>query len=887
MDEFDIENLSPEDRALFDAMVREEMMKLEMGFQQELGYENDDYPEQIPAVTSKRNEYYEEDNRNSSIRAPPRAQNHLNPHYEIDRQNRNDPYNRKKEKDIEIDIHVNGPPPKGFGQNELSREEKRAKQLEYARQLNDQAELPQPTSQRINQPRNSRAVQEEEQGLLFGRDDSRDDKKIKQREYARLLEMDQKASVTSERTSLSANSRSKSNPRVGGSYDNRRQELSSSRSDSAGRGEVAPGNVLNPRPTDERQAKIAKQRQYAQELQLQQQQQELSKQREKERESYQFDHSPTKFTPQKNSNISRSSFDPNQSEKNLKHQKQQEYAQQLASDQRKNDIARNNLPQRGERVTPRDERDLEIPYSTSPYQSGRSSSTNLSDKEIKLRKQQEYARQLEMDRMSKDRIQNNNEMDRNQRSVSSMQSPTSLASQVSQSQFPGQSSLDPRQERMQKRRDQEAYAQQIREAASKQEILSPRISLGDKRRQQMEANSRDNGTGLLLPGASISTAVRNDVKKQQQEKYRQELADDIRTNRSSHTLEADRIPLHKRNPNTYEENQGGLIGHHESEEEKRRKKKELQHKYYNDLATQQSERRDEPYDPRGLVNRGNPREIRDVSPIVSPQRRDLHRKDPYDRFGQNNYTQQDQDEMNYNPRQDYMSRDPSGSLQQLREQASQHVYADPYSYHDQDRYPSTAAAVAAASGSPYRHNKAYQYQEPKYEPELEPEPYISPKQSNQIARYQKPSSSECTGLVIGGMTVLTAEQKAERHRQQQQYARDVAEAAKAQPIHISRESYEERHRYKGNGLPGEYLPPQGYGGGSFSDRNPPPQERNEGGYRHRGTSNGGGVSSISFGGGESEVSPHNQRMQRRGKQEEYAAQLRQQMNYNVSQFHQF
>mmetsp|Transcript_5536 Transcript_5536/g.5690 ORF Transcript_5536/g.5690 Transcript_5536/m.5690 type:complete len:154 (+) Transcript_5536:704-1165(+) len=147
------------------------------------------------------------------------------------------------------------------------------------------------------------------------------------------------------------------------------------------------------------------------------------------------------------------------------------------------------------------------------------------------------------------------------------------------------------------------------------------------------------------------------------------------------------------------------------------------------------------------------------------------------------------------------------------------------------------------------------------------------------------------------MTVLTAEQKAEKQRQQQQYARDVAEAKNAHPIHVERESYQERHRYKGNGLPGEYQGVRGasngggassiqLGGGGYNQYQQQQQynqyERNDGEYRIRGTSNGGGASSISFGGDSGDLSPRQQKMQRKGKQEEYASQLRQQMNYNNS-----
>jgi hypothetical protein len=114
--------------------------------------------------------------------------------------------------------------------------------------------------------------------------------------------------------------------------------------------------------------------------------------------------------------------------------------------------------------------------------------------------------------------------------------------------------------------------------------------------------------------------------------------------------------------------------------------------------------------------------------------------------------------------------------------------------------------------------------------------------------------SNLTGLVIGGMTVVTAEERDKKIRAQKQYAQEVARAAAAEPIKESRESLQERNAYKGNGLPG--------------------------GYQIRGNSSGGGASSISFGhgGGNANVSPRQTRINRVGQQQEYAEQLRQQVN---------
>jgi hypothetical protein len=916
MDDFDIENLSPEDRAYFDAMVQEEMMKLEM----ELRREVEDSDPHLAALVSPP----------APARGPPpRVQNREYERQDRDyeRQDREFERQGKRNKEIDIDIQVKGPPPRGFGNNDLSKEERRAKQMEYARQLNDQAELPQPSSQRFNQPRQTRHQEVgEELGLQIGYDHSKDVKRSKQQEYARLLEMDQQHSQATNRGSLSANSRSKSNPRIGGSgggYDDRREELSSSRSDGPSRGiGIAP---TPNRQVDERQLKIEKQRQYANELKLQQLQQQDSlypphpSSSMMNSSSYSHKLSPANKSPQ-SSKSPLLSGGGNFSERDLKHQKQQEYAQQLAADQRKKDSVENqnsSLRQRGgDRLTPRDDRDQEIPYSMSPYptpgRGGAGASSLSSEKEMKLRKQQDYAKQLEMDRLSKERIQDKETPHRmlqpNQSSSSSsLYSPPSSSSRVSQmsqgNQFiigGGGGVSDPRQ---QKRREQELYAQQIREAASQQEILSPRHSLNDHRRQQHHRRQEEgeNGTGLVLPGANIATAVQKDTKKLAQEKYRQELESDLRTNqRSAQSLEEpNRIPLHRRNdPHQGGQSSGvgvgGLIGHHETDEEKRRKKRELQHKYSHDLAMQQSdrERRDEedmhgepPYDPQGLVHREQPRALRDVSPIVyqskhapssshqppQQQHQQAYRSPPYEPdYG-------DDVEGHYSSSRE---REPSGSLQQLKLQAARHVPDYPSSQRHQGQgqydddydhdYPSHAVAPPVS-----RHQY---YQEP--EPEPEP-PYAPPQQSR---RQQPSSSTECTGLVIGGMTVLTAQQKAERHRQQQQYAREVADAANAQPIHNSRESYQERHRYKGNGLPGEYQRETqggGGGGGGGGYERSPQQDRRDGEYRVRGTSNGGGISSISF--GSDGLEPNGQqRMQRKGKQEEYANQLRQQMNYNVS-----
>eukprot|EP00604_Paraphysomonas_vestita_P003621 CAMPEP_0174818966 /NCGR_PEP_ID=MMETSP1107-20130205/1937_1 /TAXON_ID=36770 /ORGANISM="Paraphysomonas vestita, Strain GFlagA" /LENGTH=985 /DNA_ID=CAMNT_0016031647 /DNA_START=66 /DNA_END=3020 /DNA_ORIENTATION=- len=981
--DFDLDNLSPEDRALFDAMVKEEMMKLELEFQQQAEIQSIKSPLQEPS------NYHSSHRDDVSYKPPPRVhQNQVNNYsnyndnyieresprnnnYNYNNNNNNNNNNRnnyhdndRRSKDIEIDIQVKGPRPKEFGNSELTREEKRSKQLEYARQLSEQTSQAQLQAQ--NQP-NSNSNQrntnnpkrnstygnepEEQYGLQLGGDDSKDSKKSKQREYARLLEMDQRAAAggnnnnynnqeSNQRTSLSANSRSKSNPR--GSSDDRRSELSSSRSDSTPRARPS-GNLISGGPVlDERQAKIQKQQQYARELQQQQDY--------KNSERDNLHNSPSNY---KSSSSSRNnSYEPlnsspsqnsknNFNEKNLKQQKQQEYAQQLANDQRNKEILRNNDDnprQRNTGLTPRNS------GSGAPYQSPTSdrgdyyhspsnpfNSNQPSEKDMKIRKQQEYARQLELDKLSKEKIQGK-DSSRSNNSNSYAQSPSNLSYQSSSSSILGSQDYDPRQEKMQKRREQEEYARQIRDAASQQEILSPRISLAKKKNQQFPSyDDDDNATGLILPGANITTAVQKDNKRLQQEKYRQQLDEA----QSIRPVDSGRAPLHRKNKSDYGDNDygvNGLIGNHESEEEKRRKKKESQNKYFDDLSRQaqgsnninnrggggsgrdQGQMEEPPYDPRGIVKRDNSREVRDVSPIIYPsksnkqsqQQQQQQQYSNYDdnyHYDNNNKINNGNNYNNYNDRY-YDDDEDNRSLQQLKDHASRHINTNSNFGNDRG-YPSTAAAVAAASGSPYRQSNRPPYQnydlrlEPK--PEPQPQPYVSPRQSknsqDSIPKYQKPTTAECTGLVIGGMTVLTAEQKAEKQRQQQQYARDVAEAKNAHPIHVERESYQERHRYKGNGLPGEYQGVRGasngggassiqLGGGGYNQYQQQQQynqyERNDGEYRIRGTSNGGGASSISFGGDSGDLSPRQQKMQRKGKQEEYASQLRQQMNYNNS-----
>lgn len=140
--DLDLDNLSDEDKAMFDAMVAEEMRKLEEEFQKQAHVEA--AKERYDAPTSP---YI------PSHQPPPRDySSHFDGHIVSNRGQQPPPGRQRRDDNSlnpgrlaykspdwnnEDEIHVGkGGASMGFGRDE-SREEKRRKQQEYASQLND------------------------------------------------------------------------------------------------------------------------------------------------------------------------------------------------------------------------------------------------------------------------------------------------------------------------------------------------------------------------------------------------------------------------------------------------------------------------------------------------------------------------------------------------------------------------------------------------------------------------------------------------------------------------------------------------------------------------------------------------------------------------------
>ena len=382
-----------------------------------------------------------------------------------------------------------------------------------------------------------------------------------------------------------------------------------------------------------------------------------------------------------------------------------------------------------------------------------------------------------------------------------------------------------------KRRDQETYARHIREAAEQDAILSPRVSLAAA--NQRRSRDYDSATGLIL-GIDVSTAVHNERKKQQQQKYRQELA----ASAIAPPIEASRASLRSHHDNgdtegcydgrAYRTSPIGRTAERAQEGSAAKMQRTCHVRRRSECG------RERPHDST------MPRMASPISYSSQPSY-DAEKIYPYQ----------------------YSSRElpPSdtelelGYLRMMKERAAQEVRPGPRA-----PVPATPRRLRVSGHSssrlrsaPSRTGNGCRCEKPDATHRKVRDPPQGAAANS--LKYEKPPTSQCTGLVIGGMTVLTAAERTGRQRQQQQYAEDIAKAARAKAIEQSRVSWAERHRYQGNCLPGEHA-------------------------GRRGASGAEGRSSLVLG-DEGPAQPYQAgakvslgRMLRRGKQEEYAAQLR-------------
>ena len=912
---FDINSLSPEDRALFDAMVAEEMMKLERELKEEV-----DYPVQAPRederhqyqakqrdredFSSTRRPQYEYDE-HAVVNAAPvqKSPNSLNPQRLA--------YKSSEKNDDEGGFNCVGV---NFGRNQETADAKRARQQCYADQLRqDQSyqQRPPPRQERSKSAiaRRQDASSHDEENFVVGssrsagrsrRDDAdlsgpRADRVQKQREYARQLESDRllRDQSQSGQVSHTHSTRSIGVQDGGGSPYSHRSSPAGPPSSSR----PPYGAEGNDKLASTREIKSLKQREYARQLEDDRLMRDRSQQQEMSRQDAPranlhmnvpdapYSHRSSPAAPPSSSRppYGAEGNDKLASTREIKSLKQREYARQLEDDRLMRDRSQKQQEQAHSPYRPTGMRARDRELDSHNYQ--QQQVTHFGSEgagAAKSEKQREYARQLQRDQMVKVAAQSQEESPNRARQQVRRRPVTPEQIGQDEGSFWGRG-VNPSEEKAAKRREQEAYARQIREAAEQDAILTPRVSLAaaHQRRGSNRDSATDSATGLIL-GSDVSTAVHNERKKQQQQKYRQELA----SSASAPPIEAPRASLRSHRGNGGRQGDdatAGLIGHHESDAQQRERKREAQRKYAEDLSREEAERvRQQGAHEEGPRRGARPRMASPISYSSQPS------------YGaESNYSHQ------------YSSRElpPSDTeleleyLRMLKEKAACQVAfnpeppsSHPYSHHrdtygDASRHGGSrsvyddyetrgpprpdyngvtaAQATAAAAGSPYRGKPKYSMTDDERDQWREEavhrqahNPLDSPHRvAAKSLAYEKPPTSQCTGLVIGGMNVHTAAERAGRHRQQQQYAEDLAEAASATAIEQPRESWAERHRYKGNGLPGEYV-------------------------GQRGASVGGGHSSVVLGDegptqlyhGGAQGSPG--RMHRRGKQEEYAAQLR-------------
>ena len=524
-----------------------------------------------------------------------------------------------------------------------------------------------------------------------------------------------------------------------------------------------------------------------------------------------------------------------------------------------------------------------------------------SERNMKHQRQLEYAAQLKRDMEQKDILSEN------AHNSSRVQQRT-YRSPKGESDFGA--NFGNHQSKLTRREMQDNYAREIREASEKKEIITPRRALSARRlRNSGNNNSESGGTGLVL-GNNIGTAAQLASKRDRQSKYREELNAAAKSQpitssrvslRSNRSRQDDGLDMQGGGVSGF--STAGLIGKQESEQERLRKKIENQKRYYNQLQTDPSITRGEPrygnedaqisYDPPLRQEYNDTEEIYDYS------RSQLHRShvesDPSPNYHPNSrFEPQSRENVystNYNNEVSHGTReeDTGGPPRQVSFDNLGSMLSQSQQRIEESHYSPTKPVVTEDGkisfdgiNPPYgRHNKGMNV--PNSEGKMpsprhiqRPQYQVQPSSHEMHHKQEYRQDARGTSLIIGNMEACSADDRGRKVYEQQKFVQELEKEKNRVPIQDERVSLIQLNKYQGNGLPGSEALQSGnyYQRGTSHPRNdyrehpyaPSPQYAG-----HRGTSTGGGASSIVLGGGYgAEKSP---RMRRKGAPEEYAAQI--------------
>mmetsp|Transcript_8152 Transcript_8152/g.15371 ORF Transcript_8152/g.15371 Transcript_8152/m.15371 type:complete len:934 (-) Transcript_8152:1179-3980(-) len=910
MGDIDLDNLSPEDKAMFDAMVAEEMRKLEEQFQKEANIEANATDISSEQLTS------------SYVPSQPLpARDYSSSHIDVDfsdRRERELPRQRRDDNSLnpgrlaykspewsnEDEVLVGrGGRSMGIGRHE-TKEEKRRKQQEYAAQLNDGM-----VAQRAAispRDRHAKAAAKRAEGLSVSRSagshrnseqDARRQKVEAQQKYALELQEQQ-----------SARQRAEEMPQDRKRVQRRTQspiQPSNILSSPTSTYTSAGGRNRGPPAVSDREKARQKQADYYRQLEADKQVKATDSARDRPPANRNVRaQSPIQSFSSPSSNYggaARGGADP-MSERERARQKQAEYYRQLEADKQVKGSQSSS-----DRQVVKSQPRMSSPINRGPHGGD---SGQLSERDKKHQRQQEYAMQLKLDMREND-VMVDRRSNRSEPSLRSRKQETDLGIQ-----FGGQPQLS-------RREKQAEYARQIKEAAEKEEIVTPRRALSARRQgnsPHQNKNDHNSGTGLAV-GTDVATAAQRANKRARQSQYRDELAQGS----NSKPISSSRVSLHSHRSRQDEElgvrgggaagfSTAGLIGNQESEHDKMMRKRESQKEYFNQLQAGPSPSKNKAisndqefyskpvtrdgsshhnYDP---PSRGEYQyeESRPYVPSGEPSQRyeQVAYKDPYEPpyqqpYEQSSYQGERRDVNVPSTREPLARQDTYDVLQEMRAQSQSHIV-------DDSHYSPTKPVVSEDGNvsfdginPPYgRFNKGMNVPDGegkmpsarKPPPQQRPPPQYDQQQQYPLEQNRQLPNSDAnqgTSLMIGKMDVQTSEGRDRRAYEQQKYVQDLENEKHRAPIQSERVSLIQQSKYQGNGLPGSNVPQQIPGGHRRGGAYQQPQQQQEQPYAgHRGTSTGGGASSVVLAGGyAAEESP---RMHRKGAREEYAEQLYQQ-----------
>lgn len=881
MAHMDVDNLSPEEKAVFDAMVEEEMRKLEEQFQREANLEAqaeddaaaknklpdsksydegdlrrgpssshfDNFSEYInPHAQKKRdqnslhpdrltNQSRDWNNEDVIKVAPQARQYEYQSNSHVDKRLKQREYSDQLREDIITKKEQEKPYDPSFNQGisvtrsagsqrpplqDEMRLKKVKAQQEYAQQLRDQqAYRDTPPSQQVEKRRFSRRQSSpvEPSNILssptsmYTNDSSRNSaltdrekSRLKQIEYRRQLEEDRQASIHAQ----DANRRH-DEPNQNARYERRElQNLGNNSFSSPDVGRARRRQDSPPQPSN-------------------------------------IFSSPTSMYTAVSGRHKNDGYAP-LSDREKHRQKQEEYRRQLEEDKMKSYRSDSNKRSGG------------LPQPRGGYEDF---SRNLSENDLKYRKQQEYAEQLRQDMQYKSA--------RGKDSSTVREQETNLGINIGREDM-----------KSSRRQKQAEYAQQIREASEQKPIASPRVGLASRRKASSPSPYGEGATGLAI-GGFATTADERAKKRERQSQYKCQL--DLGAN--SKPIASSRAPLHSNRPRQDEElgvrgdgvggfTSAGLIGSHEKEEVRRQRKRESQMEYFNQLKSEQ-----QPKSQMSDSTLDRPSRVRNATDNADfPHQLPYENVDERQEFGHEaqSHSSYDRDYRKSSPSQGY----GYGNVDDMKRESQ---------YRIQSNLTSALSPMVADDGNvsldginpPYgRHNKGMNVPLPEGKSPRIPSTKLLQQQKEDVERHKiEVDNRRCheerylqenqgTGLMIGGMEASTADNRNRRAYQQEKYARELEEEKHRAPIQRDRISLLELNKYQGNGLPGS----------NVSQSSQPRDSRRHSNEDHsnnkaivetsgqRGMSHGGGASSIVLGGGyDSPV------MRRIGTKQDYAEQI--------------